>query len=889
MLHLDDKEVPGNLLLHRHQLDVACAPAGVAGWLRNHPVRLLLTHHGPEWLSDTALELFRNQIAPRGRFALHLFGHHHSDRALQTPASGDSGTSCQAPSLFGMRRSSDGSLRRHGYVAGELSWSDETITLALRPRMAEQNNQQIWQIGPDRFHYAELDSNGVHTAVLKIKRGHLAGSSSQPSGSGEAANSTGPTGTLAVQVAPAIAGTRIEVLSARDQKRLAEHLVSSAEGPWTLSLPPGEVLVHATTPIGSRDGAVDLTTRRRATVAAGQTRHVLLQIPLSRRSEAPWAALLQIALWLASQLGSRWRLVLPAALAALFLPIGFWLLYQHLFVASPNLIYVEPMDYQTGLSASGLGPDSRAAKMLRALANLAHKSDVNQETLFEAALLNQPAEREIKPYSMDRKEVTVGAYKQYLDRVKDPRVHSALTPKDWDLQQRNPDHPVRSVTHGQADKYCVTIGGRLPSNDEWEAAARNLGLEGELNGKSLDPKEGTLYPWGDEFYPGYAQTYENGESKPTQVCNERLADRNKHSTRICDLGGNVREWIGDDAGRGRRWIRGSYYAENGEVGAMGTVKYLEVRTRPLVLPGTEPAPPATKTGQPARPASASPAADESEADFVSEVVGFRCVWDKGKVPTDAPLHEVAQMPGGKFWFGRPNHPIFDNLVKYGSVSEYLLTEERTFPKTGGFFVQAKKVSRAEYRQFVTAGHTDHDRESGEPDGYDHNVPAQDGDQSPVLGVSWYDAYAYCQSVGMRLPTEPEWERITRGNDRRIFPWGDSETPLKDVDNLKRFLKEGDDLLRSMWTDGMEWTLTDSKQQESERRHPPVEWRILKGILFPQKYDPSNYVTTMRFPAPVNDKFKLAGIRCIADGQKTLLERLFGTWLPSRRMTEHRAQ
>jgi hypothetical protein len=93
----------------------------------------------------------------------------------------------------------------------------------------------------------------------------------------------------------------------------------------------------------------------------------------------------------------------------------------------------------------------------------------------------------------------------------------------------------------------------------------------------------------------------------------------------------------------------------------------------------------------------------------------------------------------------------------------------------------------------------------------------------------------------------------------------------------------------MWTDGMEWTLTDSKQQESERRHPPVEWRILKGILFPQKYDPSNYVTTMRFPAPVNDKFKLAGIRCIADGQKTLLERLFGTWLPSRRMTEHRAQ
>jgi formylglycine-generating enzyme required for sulfatase activity len=104
-----------------------------------------------------------------------------------------------------------------------------------------------------------------------------------------------------------------------------------------------------------------------------------------------------------------------------------------------------------------------------------------------------------------------------------------------------------------------------------------------------------------------------------------------------------------------------------------------------------------------------------------------------------------------------------------------------------FAIDIYEVTNAQYRQFIEAGgYTTQNLWSADGWGWvrnqDRRQPSYwdnaqlNAPEQPVVGVSWYEAEAYCRWAGKLLPTEPQWDKACRGDDKRSFPWGN--TPLQ---------------------------------------------------------------------------------------------------------------
>jgi formylglycine-generating enzyme required for sulfatase activity len=136
------------------------------------------------------------------------------------------------------------------------------------------------------------------------------------------------------------------------------------------------------------------------------------------------------------------------------------------------------------------------------------------------------------------------------------------------------------------------------------------------------------------------------------------------------------------------------------------------------------------------------------------------IWPRQEHPPGR-LENMARIPGGLFIQGDGHKVMLE-----------------------AFAIDINEVTNAQYRQFIdAAGYTNQDlwSEAGwhwarstdrhQPSYWEDaqlNVPAQ-----PVVGVSWYEADAYCRWAGKALPTESQWEKACRGDDQRTFPWGNA--------------------------------------------------------------------------------------------------------------------
>ena len=85
------------------------------------------------------------------------------------------------------------------------------------------------------------------------------------------------------------------------------------------------------------------------------------------------------------------------------------------------------------------------------------------------------------------------------------------------------------------------------------------------------------------------------------------------------------------------------------------------------------------------------------------------------------------------------------------------------------------------------------------------------DQHPVNCIDWNQARAFCQWVGLRLPTAEEWEYAAKGGEPRVHPWGHGEVTAQRANFCEKRCFELH----------IDWTWTDRSQDDGWQSTSPV--------------------------------------------------------------------
>jgi formylglycine-generating enzyme len=140
-------------------------------------------------------------------------------------------------------------------------------------------------------------------------------------------------------------------------------------------------------------------------------------------------------------------------------------------------------------------------------------------------------------------EVCLSAFKMDAHEVRQSEFQAVM--KHNPSRFKGADLPVESVTYDEAADYCKNVGKRIPTEAEWEYAAR-AGTK-------------TLYYWGDEFDPAKSNFCDSecelnlgGTVADGYIHTAPVGSFPPNPAGLYDMAGNVSEWVGD-------WMEDNYY------------------------------------------------------------------------------------------------------------------------------------------------------------------------------------------------------------------------------------------------------------------------------------------------------------------------------------------
>jgi formylglycine-generating enzyme required for sulfatase activity len=248
------------------------------------------------------------------------------------------------------------------------------------------------------------------------------------------------------------------------------------------------------------------------------------------------------------------------------------------------------------------------------------------------------------------------------------------------------------------------------------------------------------------------------------------------------------------------------------------------------------------------------------------------------------------IPGGSFWMGaqrsQPRKPGYDKEADRDENPVHRVT-------VSDFWIDRYSVTVRRFVRFVEAGPEGYLNERfWAPEGWawrqqeGRNQPASWEEQvrhpnRPVVGVSWYEADAYCSWLAhatghtVRLPTEAQWEFAARGEEGRKYPWGDDaptglhanfEMRVQDPTSVGIYplgaTPEGvEDLAGNVWEWCGDWYGPYSADERTDPTGPPEgQSRLLRGGGF--SFDPEYLRAACRLNRTPENVYALVGFRCV---------------------------